>query len=106
MLASTPSQHLESDFEPSRNPKCESTSINHALVIVPPCLNPPSESAIAIQFCTRAEVTRPELAKRPAALHDAKTLRFCNTRCDARDDNADRQHELENHCFAHACSEL
>jgi hypothetical protein len=31
MLASTPSQHLESDFEPSRNPKCESTSINHAL---------------------------------------------------------------------------
>jgi hypothetical protein len=31
MLASTPSQHLESDYRPRRNPKCESTSKNHAL---------------------------------------------------------------------------
>lgn len=31
MLASAPSQHLESDCGPRRNPKCESTSKNHAL---------------------------------------------------------------------------
>jgi hypothetical protein len=31
MLASVPSQHLESDYRPRRNPKCESTSIDHAL---------------------------------------------------------------------------
>ena len=32
MLASVPSQHLESDYRPRRNPKCESTSKNHALI--------------------------------------------------------------------------
>jgi hypothetical protein len=31
MLASVPSQHLQSDYRPRRNPKCESTSIDHAL---------------------------------------------------------------------------
>jgi hypothetical protein len=31
MLASTPSQHLESDFRPSRNPTNESTFRNRAL---------------------------------------------------------------------------
>jgi hypothetical protein len=36
MLASAPSQHLESDCPPSRNPKCESTSKNHALIRQPP----------------------------------------------------------------------
>jgi hypothetical protein len=34
MLASTPSQHLESDYRPRRNPKCESTSKNHALASI------------------------------------------------------------------------
>ena len=32
MLASIPSQHLESDYRPCRNPKRDSTSTNHALV--------------------------------------------------------------------------
>ena len=32
MLASIPSQHLESDCPPCRNPKRDSTSTNHALV--------------------------------------------------------------------------
>ena len=31
MLASIPSQHLESDCPPCRNPKRDSTSTNHAL---------------------------------------------------------------------------
>ena len=32
MLASIPSQHLESDCPPCRNPKRDSTSTNHALM--------------------------------------------------------------------------
>ena len=32
MLASIPSQHLESDCRPCRNPKRDSTSTNHALM--------------------------------------------------------------------------
>jgi hypothetical protein len=83
MLASTPSQHLESDYRPRRNPKCESTSKNHALVKtrwgqpprdIPSCRSHGRDGATI----TRAVRLRPgdlesSIGKSHAALHATTT---------------------------------